>query len=193
MGMPGHDYASYGIPFKNFVIVIVIVSPISRPNQRRDITAISNATYTSGASTITCYIRNTATGPARRLATHQVWYDQNGKSVLVEQIAATLTISFPRWCLMSSASYWGQQRMSLASYPGHVNDTNLWVLSTLHKYMCWWLVRLCERGLLGGRTEIYQDSVSVKFSLSVYLKVGLLTAKYKNAWRCEWNTLLKWY
>ena len=32
------------------------------------------------------------------------------------QIAATLTISFPRWRHMSLTSYWGQQRMSLTSY-----------------------------------------------------------------------------
>ena len=36
------------------------------------------------------------TGPARRLATQQVGYDQKGKSAVQRaQIAATLTISFP--------------------------------------------------------------------------------------------------
>ena len=33
------------------------------------------------------------------------------------QIVATLTISFPRWHHRSLTSYWGQQRMSLTSYP----------------------------------------------------------------------------
>ena len=40
------------------------------------------------------------------------------------QIAATLTISFPRWRHMSLTSYWGQQRMSLTSYPGPVVVTS---------------------------------------------------------------------
>ena len=38
--------------------------------------------------------------------------------IAATQIAATLTISFPRWRHMSLTSYWGQQRMSLTSYPG---------------------------------------------------------------------------
>ena len=37
--------------------------------------------------------------------------------IAATQIAATLTISFPRWRHMSLMSYWGQQRMSLTSYP----------------------------------------------------------------------------
>ena len=40
--------------------------------------------------------------------------------IAATQIAATLTISFPRWRHMSLTSYWGQQRMSLTSYPGQV-------------------------------------------------------------------------
>ena len=39
--------------------------------------------------------------------------------IAATQIAATLTISFPRWHHMSLSSYWGQQRLSLTSYPGH--------------------------------------------------------------------------
>ena len=38
--------------------------------------------------------------------------------IAATQIAATLTISFPRWRHMSLTSYWGQQRMSLTSNPG---------------------------------------------------------------------------
>ena len=38
--------------------------------------------------------------------------------IAATQIAATLTISFPRWRHMSLTSYWGQQWMSLTSYPG---------------------------------------------------------------------------
>ena len=38
--------------------------------------------------------------------------------IAATQIAATLTISFPRWRHTSLTSYWGQQRMSLTSYPG---------------------------------------------------------------------------
>ena len=41
--------------------------------------------------------------------------------IAATQIAATLTISFPRWRHMSLTSYWGQQRMSLTSYPGHAS------------------------------------------------------------------------
>ena len=37
--------------------------------------------------------------------------------IAATQIAATLTISFPRWRHMSLTSYWGQRRMSLTSYP----------------------------------------------------------------------------
>ena len=43
-------------------------------------------------------------------------------SCAVAQIAATLTISFPRWRHMSLASYWGKQRMSLTSYPGRLTQ-----------------------------------------------------------------------
>ena len=37
---------------------------------------------TGGASTITCYMKYSPTGPARRLATQQVGYDQKGKSAI---------------------------------------------------------------------------------------------------------------
>ena len=52
--------------------------------------------------------------------------------IAATQIAATLTISFPRWRHMSLTSYWGQQRMSLTSYPGHIlshNIINKWIKS----------------------------------------------------------------
>ena len=38
--------------------------------------------------------------------------------IAATQIAATLTILFPRWRHMSLTAYWGQQRMSSTSYPG---------------------------------------------------------------------------
>ena len=39
------------------------------------------------------------------------------EQIAATQIAATLTISFPRWRHMSLTSYWGQQWMNLTSYP----------------------------------------------------------------------------
>ena len=50
--------------------------------------------------------------------------------IAATQIAATLTISFPWWRHMSLTSYWGQQRMSLTSYPGHTPNSacsNVWL------------------------------------------------------------------
>ena len=44
--------------------------------------------------------------------------------IAATQIAATLTISYPRWRHMSLTSYWGQQRMSLTSYLGHITHDN---------------------------------------------------------------------
>ena len=41
-------------------------------------------------------------------------------SCAAAQIAATLTISFPRWRHMSLTSYWVQQRRSSTSYPGQI-------------------------------------------------------------------------
>ena len=71
---------------------------------------------TSGVSTITCF---TKYGPAHRLATQQVGYDQKGKSAVQRRkLQQTLTILCPRWRHMSLTSYWGQQRTSLTSYPG---------------------------------------------------------------------------
>ena len=49
---------------------------------------------TSGASTIICYTKcRLLAGPTHRLAIQQVGYDQKGKSAVVAQIAAKLTIS----------------------------------------------------------------------------------------------------
>ena len=57
------------------------------------------------------------TGPARRLATQQVEYNQQRKSTAAAQISATLTISFPCWCQMSLTSYSGQQRIKFNVIP----------------------------------------------------------------------------
>ena len=57
-------------------------------------------------------------------------------SCAAAQIAATLTISFPRWRHMSLTSYWGQQRMSLTSYPGFVGFVSITVYS-LFRNLFW--------------------------------------------------------
>ena len=63
-----------------------------------------------------------STGPARRLATQQVGYDQKGKSAAQRpKLQQHSQISFPQWRQprhMSFTSHWGQQRMCLTSYPG---------------------------------------------------------------------------
>ena len=51
--------------------------------------------------------RNTAHRPSTQASFKHVGYDQKGKSAVVVQIAATLTISLPRWHYMSLTSYWG--------------------------------------------------------------------------------------
>ena len=64
-------------------------------------------------------IRNTAHRPSRQASyTASRVRPKRKISCAATQIAATLTISFPRWRHMSLTSYWGQQRMSLTSYPG---------------------------------------------------------------------------
>ena len=65
-------------------------------------------------------IRNTAHRPSTQASyTASRVRPKRKVSCAAAQIAATLTISFPRWHHMSLTSYWGQQRMSLTSYPGH--------------------------------------------------------------------------
>ena len=65
-------------------------------------------------------IRNTAHRPSTQASyTASRVRPKRKISCAAAQIAATLTISFPRWRHMSLTSYWGQQRMSLTSYPGH--------------------------------------------------------------------------
>ena len=64
-------------------------------------------------------IRNTAHRPSTQASyTASRVRPKRKISSAAAQIAATLTISFPRWRHMSLTSYWGQQRMSLTSYPG---------------------------------------------------------------------------
>ena len=80
-------------------------------------------------------------GPARRLATYIASRvrPKTKISCAAAQIAATLTISFLRWRHISSSSYWGQQRMSLASYPGHtrvwMNSPNQWRMYNIYNYL----------------------------------------------------------
>ena len=64
-------------------------------------------------------IRNTAQLPSTQaIYTASRVRPKRKISCAAAKIAATLTISFPRWRHMSLTSYWGQQRMSLTSYPG---------------------------------------------------------------------------
>ena len=64
-------------------------------------------------------IRNTAHRPNTQASyTASQVRPKRKISCAAAQFAATLTISFPRWRHMSLTSYWGQQRMSLTSYPG---------------------------------------------------------------------------
>ena len=64
-------------------------------------------------------IRNTAHRPSTQASyTASQVRPKRKISCAAAQIAATLTISFPRWRHMSLSSYWGQQRMTLTSYPG---------------------------------------------------------------------------
>ena len=63
-------------------------------------------------------IRNTAHRPSTQASyTASRVRPKRKISCAAAQIAATLTISFPRWRHMSLTSYWGQQRMSLTYYP----------------------------------------------------------------------------
>ena len=61
-------------------------------------------------------IRNTAHRPSTQASyTASLVRPKRKISCAAAQIAATLTISFPRWRHTSITSYWGQQRMSLTS------------------------------------------------------------------------------
>ena len=74
------------------------------------------------------------TGPARRLAIYTASQVRPKRKIscaaaqiAATQIAATLTISFPRWRHMSLKSYWGQQQMCLTfifkvNHQGQVTD-----------------------------------------------------------------------
>ena len=84
-------------------------------------------------------IRNTAHRPSTQASyTASRVRPKRKISCAAAQIAATLTISFPRWRHMSLTSYWGQQRMSLTSYPGlceesserMVKQTSIWTKQT---------------------------------------------------------------
>ena len=76
-------------------------------------------------------IRNTAHRPSTQASYTTSRVRPKMKiSCAAAQIAATLTISFPRWRHMSLTSYWGQQRMSLTSYPG-LNGLD-WLHAHLH-------------------------------------------------------------
>ena len=81
-------------------------------------------------------IRNTAHRPSTQASYTVSRVRPNRKiSRAVAQIAATLTISFPRWRYMSLTSYRGQQRMSLTSYPGHPCESLTIVGLTFHRCM----------------------------------------------------------
>ena len=85
-------------------------------------------------------IRNTAHRPSTQASyTASRVRPKRKISCAAAQIAATLTISFPRWRHMSLTSYWGQQRMSLTSYPGQLDiSTTVWQVGqdnvTKHKF-----------------------------------------------------------
>ena len=93
------------------------------------LSAFSNATYTLKWPVVhqqLHVIRNTAHRPSTQASYTASWVRPKRKiSCAAAQIAATLTISFPRWRHMSLTSYWGQQRMSLTSYPGHFSSPHI--------------------------------------------------------------------
>ena len=89
-------------------------------------------------------IRNTAHRPSTQASyTASRVRPKRKISCAAAQIAATLTISFPRWRHTRLTSYWGQQRMSLTSYPGidwgsTGNPLAVWILDRVShiKYPC---------------------------------------------------------
>ena len=91
-------------------------------------------------------IRNTAHRPSTQASyTASRVRPKRKISCAAAQIAATLTISFPRWRHTSLTSYWGQQRMSLTSYPypgidwrSTGNPLAVWILDRVShiKYPC---------------------------------------------------------
>ena len=63
-------------------------------------------------------VQNTAHRPSTQASYTTSWVRPKSKiSCAAAQIAATLTISFRQWRHTSLTSHWGQQRMSLTSYP----------------------------------------------------------------------------
>ena len=94
-------------------------------------------------------IRNIAHWPSTQASYTASWVRPKRKiSCAAAQIAATLTISFPRWRHMSLTSYWRQQQMSLTSYSG------------LHK--CFYKFRVVI--LFFGFQGLYYPSLSSLFS-----------------------------
>ena len=84
------------------------------------LSSFSNATYTYSDPVVhqqIHVIRNTAHRPSTQASYTSSRVRPKRKISCAAQIAATLTISFPRWRHMSLASYWGQQRMSLTFLP----------------------------------------------------------------------------
>ena len=82
-------------------------------------------------------------------------------SCAAAQIAATLTISFPRWHHMSLTSYWGQQRMSLTSYPVHWYQsswTNMKAVTGACKLIDGCSLELCLATFLVASSGIYHSN-----------------------------------
>ena len=88
-------------------------------------------------------IRNTAHRPSTQASYTASRVRLKRKiSCAAAQIATTLTISFPRWRHMSLTSYWGQQLMSLTSYPRQCYNYRLGIryrgwIHAWEDYKCW--------------------------------------------------------
>ena len=104
-------------------------------------------------------IRNTAHRPSTQASyTASRVRPKRKISCAAAQIASALTISFPRWRHMSLTSYWGQQRMSLTSYPVLTYSVMLH-LTIANKFMC-----------SPSRNTFWLDEIRTRYILNLWCK-----------------------
>ena len=175
---------------------------------------------TSGASTCCNYMlyEILPTGPARRLATQQVGYDQKGNSAVhrrrlqQRRLQQHSQYHFLDGAKMSLTSYWGQQRMSLTSYPVVQQITHVtipWINLSLKIVFGVWHVWLCPasepaspaRGSRLRRLRLHAGFAGHAYkraSPSVWLKFiyiinsGYHTVNFYHSYSCTVNSGESW-
>ena len=132
-------------------------------------------------------IRNTAHRPSTQASyTASRVRPKRKISCAAAQIAATLTISFPRWCHMSLALYRGQQRMSLASYPDCSMKLGQFQYCYLHNQLTTAVVRYLRKFINIFHIYIQSNPLNITFKgpAKFVTKSGV---DNKRSWNYEWS------